>query len=115
MSTKTRSLSVIIICGFHLDLQRNAQLNTNSSQDLPTISLGSFRAASQKMHDTVMAEFGGSLVDESVEAEAAADDIVTPDPDMSSGMTEGIELEEFQSRLHSAERTPGPSVSLLHM
>ena len=51
------------------------------------------------MHDAVMAEFGGSLVDENVEAEAAGDDIVTLDPDMSSGtMVDGIELEEAQPR-----------------
>ena len=51
------------------------------------------------MHDAVMAEFGGSLVDDSVaKAEAAADDIVTPGPDMVSGITrDEIELKEFES------------------
>ena len=50
------------------------------------------------MHDAVMAEFGGSLVDDSVEAEAVADDIVTPGPDMLSGMMgDEIELEGFES------------------
>ena len=103
----TCSISTIIICRFHLNLQRNAHPDSNTSQGLPTISLGSFRAASQRIHDAVMAEFGGSLVVDSVEAEAAGDDIVTPDPDMPSGMTEdGIELEEFQSRRQSTERTP---------
>ena len=49
------------------------------------------------MHDAVMGEFGGSLVDESVKAEAVGDDIVTPDPDMSSGTTAyEIELKEGQ-------------------
>ena len=59
-----------------------------------------FRATSQTMHDTVMAEFGVSLVDDSVETEAARDEIVTRAPDMSSGTTRDaseIELEEFQS------------------
>ena len=66
------------------------------------------------MHDEVMAEFGGSLVDEHVEAEAAGD--VTPDPDMSSGtIGDMIELEEFQSQPQSADRTPGPSVSFVCM
>ena len=66
-------------------------------QGLATISIGSFRAASQRMHDVVMGEFGSSLVDEHVEAEAMGD--VTPDPDMSSGTTgDVIELEEFQSQ-----------------
>ena len=51
------------------------------------------------MHDAVIAEFGGSLVDESVEAKAARDDIVNLDPDMSSGTTgDEIELEGFQSQ-----------------
>ena len=51
------------------------------------------------MHDAVMAEFGGSFVDDSVEAGAARDDIVTPDPDMSTEMTvDEIESEVFQSR-----------------
>ena len=45
-----------------------------------------------------MAEFRGSLVDRSVEAEAVRDD---------------IELGEFQSQTQSAERIPGPSVSLV--
>ena len=49
-----------------------------------------------------MAEFGGSLVDESVEAEAMTDEIVTPDPDMSSETTgDEVEVEAFQSRRQS--------------
>ena len=52
------------------------------------------------MHNVVIAEFGGSLVDESVEAEAVGD---------------VIELEEFWSQPQSAERMPGPSVSLVCM
>ena len=64
----------------------------------------------------VTAEFGGSLVDDSVAAEAAGDEIVTPGPDMSSGtMGDEIELEEFQSWPQSAEKTPRPSVSLVRM
>ena len=54
------------------------------------------------MHNAVMAEFGGSLVDDSVESEAATDEIasVILGPDMSSVMTQDeIELEGFQSRL----------------
>ena len=56
-----------------------------------------------------MADFGGSLVNDSVEAEAVANEIVTLDPDMSSGTTgDALELEEFQSQPQSVERTPGP-------
>ena len=68
------SLSTIIICRFHLDLQeKNA--HPNNSRDLSTIAIGSFRAANQQIHDAVMEEFGGSLGDESVEGEAAMDGI----------------------------------------
>ena len=97
------SLSTIIICCFHLDLQRNAQLNTNTNtlQGLPTISLGSFRAASQRVHDTVMAEFGGSLVEESVEAGVSRGEV---EPAVAAGMTEDeVELEECQSWPQGAE------------
>ena len=60
---KIRSLSVILICRFHLDLQeRNAHPNANTAGGLPTISIGSFRVASQRMHDAVIAEFGDSHV-----------------------------------------------------
>ena len=52
------------------------------------------------IHDAVIAEFGGSLVVRSVEAEAVRDD---------------IELGEFQSQPQNAERMPGPSVSLVCM
>jgi hypothetical protein len=54
-----RSLSAIIICRFHLDLQRqNAHPNSNANWSLPTLSIGSFHAASRRMHEAVMAEFG---------------------------------------------------------
>ena len=60
----------------------------------------------------VMAEFGGSLADEIVEAEAAREEIMTPDHDMSSGTTrDAIKLEEVQSW---PQRTPRPLVSLVH-
>ena len=56
------------------------------------------------MHDAIMAEFSGSLVDERAEAETPGDGIVTPYPDMSSGTTgDEIELEEAQPRPQSTE------------
>ena len=64
----------------------------------------------------VMVEFGGSLVDKSVEAKAAANEIVALDPDMlSRAMGDAIELEEFQPWPRIVERTPRPSVSLVCM
>ena len=66
------------------------------------------------MHNAIMAEFGGSLVDEHVEAETAGN--VTLDPDMSSETTgDVIELEEFLSQPQSAERMPRPLVSPVYM
>ena len=105
------SLSTIIICRFHLNLQRkNAHPNSNASQDLPTISIGSFRAASQKMHNVIMAEFGGSLVDENAEAEGSREAVETGMP---AGMTEdGIELDEYQSWPQDAELTNAIGESL---
>ena len=78
----------------------NTHPNTNASQGLPTISIRTFRAASHRVHDAVMAEFGGSLADDSVEAKAAGDE---------------IELEESQSRPQSTERMPRLLVSLVCM
>ena len=51
-----------------------------------------------------MAEFGGSLVDDSVESEPAGDGIVTPDPDMSTRtMGDESELDETRPQRQSAE------------
>ena len=79
-------------------------MNSNASRDLSTISIGSFRAASQRMHDAIMAEFGCSLVDGCVETETVGGGVVTLDPDKSSGTT-GIELEAFQSPPQGVEIT----------
>ena len=75
-------------------------------QGLPTISIGSFRAGSQRTHDAVMAEFGGSLVDGNAEAEVSMEEM---EPGVPAGMTEdGIELEkleDFQLQPQDAEIT----------
>ena len=50
-----------------------------------------------------MADFSDSLVDESIEAEGSREGV---EPDRLAETTpDGIELEEFHSRLHSAEIT----------
>lgn len=55
-----RSLSVILICRFHIILQmRNAHPNTSWS--LPPVSVGSFPVATQRIHNAVVAEFGDSM------------------------------------------------------
>ena len=82
----------------HLNLQKNTHPNSDTLPGLPTISLGSFRVASQRMHNAVMAEFGGSLaVDGNAEAEASME----ADPNMSRMIGNAIELEETQPRQQS--------------
>ena len=89
------SLSTIIICRFHLDLQqRNARLlslNTSTLADLPTISVGTFHAATQRLHLTLMEEFGDSQIAKGTEA--AQEAVATPDL-----VPYDIELEEIRSR-----------------
>ena len=83
--------------------RRNAHQNSNVSRDLSTISIGSFRAASERIHDAVMAEFGDSVVNGNAEAEASREGA---EPRMTAGMSEdGIEQEEFQSRTQGVEIT----------
>jgi hypothetical protein len=110
MSTHLRSLSAIIICHFHLDLQvhrRNEHPNTNTSK-----SLSSFHAATQWIHDTVMTEFGDSLSDSlsdegvGAEAEGSPHAMVPADRDMPPEMTENvIGLVEIQPRPQDSEIT----------
>ena len=74
----------------------NAHPISNVSRDLATTSIGSFRAAGHKVHNAVMAEFGGSLVDENAETEGSGEGVETG---MFAGMTEdGMELHDFQSQ-----------------
>ena len=74
-----------------------------TSRDLSETSVGIFRAASQRIHDAFMSEFGGSLVDEGIEAEDSKEEAEHGIP---AGITEdGIELEDSQSQPQSAEIT----------
>jgi hypothetical protein len=72
-----RNLSTIIICRFHLDLQRqHAHPSTKTSWGLPTMSIGSFRMATQRVHDAVMAEFGDLQADAAYDMETSQDMVV---------------------------------------
>ena len=55
------------------------------------------------MHDAVMSEFGGSLVDENAEAEGSREGVETGMP--AGTMEDGIELHEYQSQPQEAELT----------
>jgi hypothetical protein len=50
------SFSVLIVCRLHLDLQTRAHRRSRT-WSLPTISIGSFHAATHRMHDGVATEF----------------------------------------------------------
>lgn len=72
-----RSLSAIVICRHHLDLQReNRNPNAKTTWNLPTLSIGSFKVAIPTMHDVIVAEFGDSSTDEVHETDATRDEII---------------------------------------
>ena len=91
------SISVILICRFHLDLQRtHAHPNSSDSRSVPSISLGSFRATVQSLHDAVVAEFGDPIPSrDRPGSEWPNDDVVIPDiPEATSN--EEIELTKLR-------------------
>ncbi|KAF8576834.1 hypothetical protein K439DRAFT_1622558 [Ramaria rubella] len=87
------SLSVIIICHFHLDLQqRNDHPNgKNTSHSLP---LGSFHAVTERIHRAVVDEFGDLSFNESFVTEGSQEDIELQNMQSPSGVAE-IDLQEF--------------------
>ena len=73
-------MSTILICRFHLDLQRrNDHPNTKTTWSLPPVSIGSFHVATRKMHDAVMAEFGNVRTEEIFGTETSRREVVIPD------------------------------------
>ncbi|KAF8579549.1 hypothetical protein K439DRAFT_1620441 [Ramaria rubella] len=88
------SLSVILICHSHLDLQqRNDHPNgSNTSHSLP---LGSFHSSVTEMiHRAVVEEFGDLNFNESLGMEASQEDIELQAIQYPSGVAE-IDLQEF--------------------
>ncbi|KAF8579741.1 hypothetical protein K439DRAFT_1620291 [Ramaria rubella] len=87
------SLSLIIICHFHLDLQqRNDHPNgTNTSQSLP---LGSFHAVTERIDRAVVDEFGDLSFNESFGTEVLQEDTELQEIQSPSGVAE-IGLQEF--------------------
>ena len=65
------------------------------------------------MHDAVMSEFGGSLVDENAEAEGSKEGVETGIP--AGTMEDGIELDEFHPLPQDAELTDTIGESLLYL
>ena len=55
------------------------------------------------MHNAIMSEFGGSLVDENAEAEGSREGVETGMP--AGTMEDGIELDEYQLQPQDGEHT----------
>lgn len=99
--TDERSLSSILICRFHLMLQkRNAHPNINTTGSLPLSSIGGFHTAAQKMHDAVVDEFGDSNTLECFETETPEEGIMFRD-DSTTG--DGVRLMELQTQPQGCE------------
>ena len=97
------SLSVVLICRFHLDLQRtHAHPNSSSSRNIPSISLGSFRAAVQSIHDAVLAEFGDPIPERVQSGSDSPNEAEIPYiPEATTN--EEIELTEVRSQTQGSE------------
>ena len=99
-----QSLSVILICRFHIDLQRaHVHPNASNSRSVSSISLGSFRVAIQSIHDAVMAEFGDPIPrrDQS-EGESPKGDIIIADI-AGANTDKEIKLTELRSQPHGSD------------
>jgi hypothetical protein len=104
--TKICSLSAILICRFHLDLiRRNTHSNTHTSLGLSAVSVGSFHAATQRVHDAVMAEFGDLNTDVLVDAEILEGEVIPADPGMPSTSDNEITMVEVLSQPQVVEIT----------
>jgi hypothetical protein len=68
--------------------RRNAHPNNNTSWTLLAISIDSFHAAPQRMHDAVMAEFSDLHTDVPVESKTSPESRAPMDPDIPAVATE---------------------------
>lgn len=98
-----RSLSAVLICRFHLDLQRRIDHPSTGTLSQSELSLGSFRATRQKLHNAVVAEFGDTNANTHVELELSLGETVFPEIPASRSLGDDIGLAEIQPRSQSAE------------
>ncbi|KAF8585206.1 hypothetical protein K439DRAFT_1616151 [Ramaria rubella] len=87
------SLSVILICHFHLDLQQRNE-HPNGSNISHSFPLSSFHAVTERIHRAVVDEFGDLSFNESFGTEASQEDIELQAIHSPSGVAE-IDLQEF--------------------
>ncbi|KAF8579755.1 hypothetical protein K439DRAFT_1620295 [Ramaria rubella] len=93
LGTLQNSLSVILICRFHLDLQQRNE-HPNGSITSHSLPLGSFHAVTERIHRAVVDEFGDLSFNESFGTEASQEDIELQDMQSPSAAAE-IDLQEF--------------------
>ena len=86
------SLSVIIICRFHLALLERHR-HPNGSSSSPSLLGLNFRTVTQRVHNAVVEEFGDSYLSRSLGPEASEGEETQQDPQVTK--EEGIELDEF--------------------
>ncbi|KAF8583644.1 hypothetical protein K439DRAFT_1617348 [Ramaria rubella] len=87
------SLSAIIICHFHLDLQQRNH-HPNGSMTSHSHPLNSFHAVTERIHRAVLDEFGDMSFNESFGTEGSQEDIELQAIQSSNGVAE-INLQEF--------------------
>ncbi|KAF8579117.1 hypothetical protein K439DRAFT_1620803 [Ramaria rubella] len=103
-------LSVIIICHFHLDLQQRND-HPNASNTSQSLSLGSFHAVKERIHRTVVDEFGDLSFNGSFGTGASQEDIELQGIQSSSGVGE-IDVQEFPwARGDIGDEEAGPMAS----
>ncbi|KAF8579111.1 hypothetical protein K439DRAFT_1620798 [Ramaria rubella] len=87
------SLSLIIICRFHLDLQQRND-HSNGSTTSHSLPFDSFHAFKERIYRAVVDEFGDLSFNESFGTKVSQEDIELQDIQSPSGVAE-IDLQEF--------------------
>ena len=93
LTNTTCSLSVIIICRIHLDLlEKNPHVNGSTySSPFP---IGSFHAATRRIHNVIIDEFGDRNVTEAFDTGISSSDVIELQ-DIPASDTECINLDEY--------------------
>jgi len=87
------SISVILVCQFHLELHKRNSHPNGTPFDAPPPS-GSFKAATQQVHGAIIEEFGDLNFNESLGGELSQGGIGLQDVE-SHHTEEHIDLQEF--------------------
>ena len=93
LTDTTCSLSILILCRIHLDLLEKYAHPNGSTHSSPQ-PVGSFHAATRRIHNAVMDEFGDRSVTETLDTGISLTD-ETELEERHSSNTEQIDLDEF--------------------